>query len=241
MVADSFRLRNRQLLVAANRYGQLKETKVKLVQTILFLLAYGHLIGQSDTSIVKTYYTDKKVFEEYQITTKDSARNGFYKSFSSYGKILSEGKYTNDEKTGEWVYYSNGASATEIVQKYNHTTQTELFYNYVYEKYLGAPRYPGGLNAMNEYITRGIYKNIKKEYFKKYSGKKLEVTFSIDRKSGEVTGVHIVPHSNQIEDPEVEGIIISIFQKLGKWTLSKTMTEKTNVGFSYTYPIRFKN
>ena len=214
---------------------------MKLLQVIFLLFSFGQLYSQADTVLIKTFYPDKKTFEEYQITIKDSLRNGTYKNYSAYGKILSEGKYVNDEKVGLWIYYSNGTSATEIVEKYNHSTQTEVYYNYTYEEYIGSPRYPGGFMALNEYVIRRLHKDINKLYIEKYNGQKLEVTFSIDRKSGEVFEVQINPRSNQINDPELENIVILIFKKQGRWTLSKTMTEKTNVGFSYTYPIKFKS
>ena len=213
---------------------------MKIINIIICFFLYAKLFSQTDTILIKTYYPDNKISQEYQTTLPDSTPNGNYKSYNSYGKISSIGKFKLGEKVGVWTYYSDGASATEIVEKYDYNTQTELYYNYTYEKMFGAPRFPGGEIDFGNYVTRQINKRVSKEIQKKYSGKKIHISFDIDRISGKVINVKVLPvsHMNEIKDKNVEDILIALIQDSPKWVLCKNMTEKTFA--SYNLPIKFK-
>jgi antitoxin component YwqK of YwqJK toxin-antitoxin module len=197
------------------------------------------LFSQGDTILIRTFYPDQTLFQEYQSTTADSIPNGNYKSYNKYGKISSSGKYRSGEKVGIWTYYSDGSSATEIVQKYDYDTQSELFYNYSYEEIFGTPRFPGGISEFEKYVRREIIKRISREQRAKYEGKKINIIFNIDKQTGLTKDVRLlpIPQRNDFSDPEILAILTAIIGESPRWILSKNMTDKSISGFNL--PLKF--
>jgi len=211
---------------------------MKFIFLILFTFIGTQIYSQTDTIIIKTYNSDTKVCEEYQVTLLDSIKNGYYKRYSEHGKTVSEGRYKNNEKIGVWNYYPYKDSDTGVLEVYNYDIKQELYCNDNVE-YSGMPHYPGGLYEFQNDIVSHIKQKIGRDNVKKYRSKSMLVYFKIDKQSGSVTDVEIKPYKNEINDPYLEGLIISVFQNSPKWILSEKINAGSLMEFKFRQPIKF--
>jgi hypothetical protein len=201
---------------------------------ILFGLCSKIAFSQNDTALIKTYYSNGKIFQEYQAILPDSTPIGNFKSYNTYGTVASEGSYSKGNKVGIWTYLSNGAMASEVVQKYNYDKQEEIYFNYNFEEARGMPRFPGGRSEFENYVAKEVNKKVSKELRDNYKGKTIAVSFQIDKKTAQVINVKIWGYhpSTEINSGNIEDLLIAIVQGSPKWILSKNMTTNTVTAFS---------
>ena len=124
--------------------------------TILLLVLFSQSIYAQETKVITHRKGEYK--EVFSVLSKDNKiKHGSYKKLRKKDEVVIEGQYENNEKTGEWKFYSNG----EIEQIYNYSTQelkqvTEPNYSL---KYIGSdqldspPRFIGGKNGLNDQLN----------------------------------------------------------------------------------------
>ncbi len=211
---------------------------MKFIFLILFTFIWGHIYSQTDTIIKKTYFSNTKVCEEYQVTLPDSIKNGYYKRYSEYGKPVSEGRYKNNEKIGVWNYYPYMVSDTGVLEIYDYDRKQELYYNKNSE-YSGIPHYPGGFYEFHTDIVNHIKQKIDWNITKKYKGKSVMVNFVIDKQSCSVTDIAIEQYTNEIKDKFLEEIIISVFQDSPNWICNEVINAGSLMEFKFRQPVKF--
>ncbi|MDD2984358.1 MAG: hypothetical protein PHQ74_13315 [Crocinitomicaceae bacterium] len=94
VVADSFRLRNRQLLVAAKRWYQFKMRQHTLI-TIFLTIAFGQVFGQSGSSTIYKALETKKF---YSVRLSSQTTNG-KGTYEVNGKKVSKSTYDKYQST----------------------------------------------------------------------------------------------------------------------------------------------
>lgn len=184
-------------------------------------------------------YRNKVLIEQgyYDYNQKDS----LWKYFSKSGKIMAVGYYKNDHKTGVWEYYSiNG----DLIQTYDHTTDSLIYYNIEKEKILYPYLAPqnNDNNARMCYFIGGLgnlYSTLENETlhpaaeFEKGETASIKVSFTIDT-LGYTSEAKVQSGTNNAFEKEA----IRVVQSLGKsWT--PAMIEKKKVKMSYMLPINF--
>jgi hypothetical protein len=201
---------------------------------IIFNLVGLWLSAQCD-SIVYTYYPNRVVYEEYKINCKDSVKNGYYKRYTTQGKILTQGVYKNGTRIGIWIWYANKeARVRDTIEKYNYDTHVSIFYK---DTLYNGPRYPGG---MDEFI-RDVVSEIKipDSLMAKYNGGKITPVFKLNC-DGNITNIKFrIRNEAANNDQQMQEIIKAVLiKKYPLWIPCKDTT-KWNEDIAIAYEIPF--
>jgi uncharacterized protein len=91
-------------------------------KTLGLLTVVGVLVGcGNDTKIWKEEYSQDKVKEEYQYYNHPEnnrrIREGWYNSYYPDGEYLEVGTYEDNERVGEWVYFTEDGEETKGIYK----------------------------------------------------------------------------------------------------------------------------
>ena len=93
----------------------------QLTFAILTLLSFHLANGQETKSVTKK---SSGFREEFSILATDKkVKHGLYKKYEGKDQLIIEGTYDNNEKIGEWKYYSKG----QLEQTYDFTTKELKF------------------------------------------------------------------------------------------------------------------
>jgi len=92
----------------------------KYYYTLSFILLtiYSFADNPSKNKTVKVFYqevnkknklVDGSIQQEFEVLeSNDTIKNGFYRAYDRYKKLLISGNYTHNRKIGNWIFYSNG-------------------------------------------------------------------------------------------------------------------------------------
>jgi len=122
------------------------------ILALIVLLIPNILFGQIETKTIKVKSSKiDKIKEKFDVLKNTDTKHGFYemkranktviRGFYLQGKkdsiwtyysvdglhLIAKGQYKNDVKTGIWEYFTLKG---DLVQKYNHKTDSLLYYNY---------------------------------------------------------------------------------------------------------------
>jgi hypothetical protein len=180
---------------------------MKSLITTLLLFYAACLFGQSDTTVIQTFYPNQSVYDEYQISLPDSNKNGYFKRFTKTGRLHITGQYKNNERTGKWVWFPyTEARYRDTVEVYDYDTRTEIYFR---DTAVTAPRYPGGDAEFGNDVGRQlIFPN---ELMTKYDGKSITAYYKLSC-TGKITDVKFTVKCD-FRDKVIEDIIIAALTK----------------------------
>lgn len=207
---------------------------------VLLLLISGFvsiLLNAQSDSTARTYYAKGSLYEEYQVNSKDSLRNGYYKRYTEGGKVLAEGRYDKNNRSGVWIYYANKeARVRDTVEIYDYNLRKAIYYKYA--DYIGT-RYPGGLEEFVIDFTANL--KIPDRLIAKHAGRKITPTFKLNC-DGSISDIKFPINSEyNFYDKEVEAIVrYALTQKYPLWIPCRDKTEWDKYPVTYNIPITLK-
>lgn len=142
----------------------------------------GTVQSHGDTTLVKTTYKEGGRNEEYGLN-KNGNREGKYIRYTRYGKVYTEGQYSNGAPVGVWNYYRPDTSGA-LVETLNFDTHKETYVDSVnVNSLVCGPRYFGGNSAKQEYIQLHIKTDFTEEERAMMKGKSVMAVFEVDQKT----------------------------------------------------------
>jgi protein TonB len=163
-------------------------------------------------------------------------KNGLSQKLYKDGNIKSEIEYQNNKYHGKLkTYYNNGQLKREEKYQDGKLLESHCFgltgkdtTNYPYEV---SARYPGGENALMQYISANI------KYPNKARRKGIEgavyIKFIVNS-IGEIEEIKLI----KSVDPLLDNEALRVVGEMGKWIPAEMDGEKTSM--SFTLPIKFK-
>jgi len=205
--------------------------KIKSATTILSLMCSISLLCQNDTIIVKSF-NPNQILCENQVTLPDSVKNGYIKCNTKEGKPLVSGQYTNNQRSGIWIWYENkNVRYTDTSEIYDYDKKKVIFCR---DTSLKGPRYPGGYNDFTNDIRKGI--KIPKELLKEYDGKKIIAVFSLSCE-GKVSDISFHPKS-EFKNSVIESLVIdALKQNYDLWIPCKDSNWWNTFGVKFNLPL----
>ena len=141
--------------------------KMKVNWIVILFSCFFSLKGQVQENLqtITTYHKGtNKVFEEYEVSSDDSIKNGFYKLYSINRNLIAKGQYLEGNKIGIWDYYED-KSRESIWIRYDYDNSKELIYNTpTRTRYMKSnevlhgqlDRFPGGSIVFNETLRKKL-------------------------------------------------------------------------------------
>lgn len=149
---------------------------------LLLFIAFSITVSAQDTIPMNTVYKDGSKNESYFVN-KDGFRVGKYVRYTRYGKVYTEGQYSNGNPVGVWNYYRPDTSGA-LVETLNFDTHKETFVDSAnVNSLVCGPRYFGGNTAKQEYIQLHIKTDFTEAELAMMKGKTVMAVFVIDDKT----------------------------------------------------------
>ncbi len=161
------------------------------------LVAYA----QKDSTVIKKYNTKEILISEYQVSLPDSAYNGYCKTYTNGGQLLSSGYYKNKQRVGIWIWYQHHESRhRDTLEIYDYGNKKELFSTF---PKVNAPRFAGGEGQARAHMLENI--QYPEYVYTKYAGKTLKMMYKTNC-NGQI--IEVKPNlSSEVKDAEVEELV----------------------------------
>ena len=199
--------------------------------------AYLKVVTKTDTGYVLEFLNKQKELEN-KITYKDpdlKIMDGY--SVYYHGKTMDhEGRYLNGKRDGVWKYYhQDGNISGVIINKDNQVVSAQYFKpsgekETDPKKIEQLPSYPGGMNAMAEYISRNV--RYPQQSRKDRITGQVKVGFTISA-TGEIMDIAVLSGVND----ELNHEAIRAVRSMPNWIPGVQFNRPVKV--RYTLPINF--